>query len=491
MIRQLDLLDDISSCCEALRPNPPHELSALRGALEALQDQFVSGEHLEGASKKLIARVPSGEDAALVLERYFSRLRWVLSHIGMLSTDCLLACSKSEDLDITFTAYSQLLTYVCHSTKISHPGVTTGDDLLDAIDRARAWPGIPKYLITHSTNAYLWTAGVDAGDKAQILEGHTKMIISVAFSLGGAQLVSGAQDGTLRLWIADHRTSIMFNKGDSGRVKFTSDGQMIAPSTIGGVGVTLRLSDDAAGRKTLCAQRASHRRSGFTISPEGQQDAHWDTPTGDVLGLHTKNIGGVVEHCNLGHEVAITSAAFSPDCKHIVSGTRSGAMVLWRIIPGQVDQVGALRGHRDAVNAVAFSADGAQIASGSRDRSLRLWDPKASRQTAVWYGPWATSLAFSPDGAHLVCGSQDRTVQLWDVKTGHLITVLKGHTSPVLTVTFSPNGFLIASSSEDHIIRLWNITKILNAKKLALEAAMTEEEWTVISEEEWMEYDSD
>jgi WD40 repeat protein len=36
-------------------------------------------------------------------------------------------------------------------------------------------------------------------------------------------------------------------------------------------------------------------------------------------------------------------------------------------------------------------------------------------------------------------------------------TTLKGHTSPVFSVSFSPNGTRIASRSRDKTIRLWDV----------------------------------
>ncbi|KUJ06164.1 HET-domain-containing protein [Mollisia scopiformis] len=61
-----------------------------------------------------------------------------------------------------------------------------------------------------------------------------------------------------------------------------------------------------------------------------------------------------------GHTDAVTSVAFSPDGKQIVSGSWDGTVRRWDAATGQ-QLLPALEGHTDEVNSVAFSPDGKQI----------------------------------------------------------------------------------------------------------------------------------
>ena len=56
--------------------------------------------------------------------------------------------------------------------------------------------------------------------------------------------------------------------------------------------------------------------------------------------------------------------------------------------------------HSSWVTSVAFSPDGKQIVSGSDDGTVRLWDAAtgALQQPLERYSSWVTSVAFSPDG---------------------------------------------------------------------------------------------
>ncbi|KIM73991.1 hypothetical protein PILCRDRAFT_715514, partial [Piloderma croceum F 1598] len=162
-----------------------------------------------------------------------------------------------------------------------------------------------------------------------------------------------------------------------------------------------------------------------------------------------------------GHTAAVWSAVFSPDGKHIISGSSDRTICVWDAqTPNLV--LGPLKVHTDEVSTVAVSPTGGQMASGGTDGTIVVWDTVAGKPAgglleghtkSVW------TVSFSPDGERIVSGSMDKTIRIWDVQTGRLLVgPLSGHTAPVTSVAFSGNGTRIASGSEDKTVRVWDAT---------------------------------
>ncbi|EKM58624.1 uncharacterized protein PHACADRAFT_253089, partial [Phanerochaete carnosa HHB-10118-sp] len=172
--------------------------------------------------------------------------------------------------------------------------------------------------------------------------------------------------------------------------------------------------------------------------------AAWDDITITVWRLQD---GLTVQHLGVeGHEDTIWSIAFSPDSKHIVSGSADALALVWDVGTGDID-----------VMAVAYSLDGALIATGSSDHSLRIWGALSG---ALLYsfedlGSDIKRVVFSPDGSRLAACS-DVSVTVWDPREGARIATLPEHNSAIWCMAFSPNSDRIVTGSEDSSARVWD-----------------------------------
>ena len=162
-----------------------------------------------------------------------------------------------------------------------------------------------------------------------------------------------------------------------------------------------------------------------------------------------------------GHINAVSSVAYSPDGRHIVSGSWDNTIRVWNATTGQC-VAGPFQGHTREVNSVAYSPDGRHIVSGSIDKTIRVWDATTGQcVTGPFQGHthWVNSVVYSPDGRNIVSGSYDNTIRVWDATTGQCVTgPFQGHTETVFSVAYSPDGRHIVSGSDDKTIRIWDAT---------------------------------
>ncbi len=174
--------------------------------------------------------------------------------------------------------------------------------------------------------------------------------------------------------------------------------------------------------------------------------------TGIVSAQNSSKIEVVPQ---IGHGEGVTSVAFSPDGRNILSGSLDKTLKLWDVVTGKLVRTFVTG---DLVHAVAFSPDGYTVLSPGLNNSFELWDVTTGKLIRTFKGHSSdvTSVAFSPDGRFVLSGSRDNTLRLWDAATGKPIHTFLGHMYSVNSVAFSPDGRFVLSSSLDNTIRLWD-----------------------------------
>jgi len=342
-------------------------------------------ENSAGGENQLIKRpskkiTPEGE--AVKVKRRFPPWMWVAAIVVLIAAGFAVnkmflsrveskALTGQDDtiLSITIGPNGQTLASASRDNTIQLWDLAEAKELLTLQDGVVAVAFSPDRTLASANwdkTVKLWD--VSSGQVLATMEGHTDIVLAVAFSPDGHTLASGSQDRTVRIW------------------------------------------DVASGKLLRTLQGHTDYVNSVAFSPDGHTVASassdnnvklWDVATGRMVRTLQ------------GHAQRVNSVSFSPDGHTLASGSDDMTVKLWDVASGQSSR--SLQGHTDAVHTVAYSPDGRMLASGSSDSTIRLWDMPSGQllRTLRGHSGAVLSVVFSSYANTLASGGQDKTIRLW------------------------------------------------------------------------------
>jgi WD40 repeat protein/PKD repeat protein len=308
----------------------------------------------------------------------------------------------------------------------------------------------------------------NTGSTLLTITGHDDAVNAAVFSPDGGSILTGSEDGTLRLHDAvtgeleqEYTVSAAVNS-----VAFAPNGASFVYGQADGA-VVVRARADGA----LVRQFAGHAAdvNSVDFSPNGDQvisggnDRHaivWNLNDGSILR-------------DFVHDLGVRAVAFSAaDPALVATGSADNVATVWNVTSGA--EVVTLNGHTDVVTAVAFAPPGGILMTGSADGTARVWTLAGELQQTFVNGASVgiASVALSPDGLLAATGGNDGVGRVWDLVTGqeqftleplavyeepggHLARSSQPCTSPISAVAFTPDGLsILAAVAARNDIRL-------------------------------------
>uniref|UniRef100_A0A671LT77 Small ribosomal subunit protein RACK1 n=1 Tax=Sinocyclocheilus anshuiensis TaxID=1608454 RepID=A0A671LT77_9TELE len=222
-----------------------------------------------------------------------------------------------------------------------------------------------------------------SGTTTRRFVGHTKDVLSVAFSADNRQIVSGSRDKTIKLW------------NTLGVCKYT-------------------IQDDSHSEWVSCVRFSPNSNNPIIVS------CGWDKM---VKVWNLANCKLKTNH--IGHTGYLNTVTVSPDGSLCASGGKDGQAMLWDLNEGKhlytLDS-------GDNINALCFSPNRYWLCAATGP-SIKIWDLEGKvivdelRQDIITTNskaepPQCTSLAWSADGQTLFAGYTDNLIRVWQVTIG-------------------------------------------------------------------------
>jgi sugar lactone lactonase YvrE len=235
-------------------------------------------------------------------------------------------------------------------------------------------------------------------------------------------------------------------------------------------GNSIHLWDAVTGNEVFRSPPSKARHMAIAFSHDGKTlvSTDWDNSDGVICGLD------VWEATTGRHLHRMTLKDYRADCLALssdgvtaavggASDPSRGLIRLWDLQKGT--EILALPVYQHVITSLAFSPDGKRLVSGGSDRTLRLWEVATGKEIFARKEQQLTitAVAFSPDGDLVASGTgADRPlfpeqVRLWDVESGQEIDHLSTNSSSVTSLAFSRDGSRLASGLRNSSVLIWDV----------------------------------
>ncbi len=250
------------------------------------------------------------------------------------------------------------------------------------------------------------TADVPPDNDAQLLSGHSGAVYAVRFLPDDRRLLSGSEDGSLRLWnLTTGKTTRTWEHPDWVLdVVVDPTGNRCWSGCADG-----KIREFALDAARPIREFQAHEQAVTCLALDVDDAGRLRIVSGSRDGsIRTWDASGEPLRSLTSAPVAVTALAARRGW--IAAGNEAGVVTVW---PSDGGRPGVLRGHTRGVYAAAFSPDGKNLATASGGRwiqnagELKLWDTATGQVHATLPGLTAP-LVFRGDGRMLAAADEPR-----------------------------------------------------------------------------------
>jgi len=284
------------------------------------------------------------------------------------------------------------------------------------------------------------------------LQGHSAVVLSVQVHPVFTVVVSGSEDGSIKVWDHESGDYVRTLKGHTNSVTnldFSPTGAFLASSS---TDLSVKLWDFSTYACIRTLRGHDHTISTIRFLPTAPSITNSiSTQNGDNISVDVESVGS----------------------QYLLSASRDKTVKVWDVITGFCDQT--MSDHGDWVRCLAVRPNtGDLFCSAGNDTVIMLYDGATRKKICALRGHEhvVESLSFLCEAAnnskstekklekardYLASGGRDRSVRLWQISSQSCLHVFKVHENWVRAVLIHPSGNYIVSAGDDRSIRVLDI----------------------------------
>jgi WD40 repeat protein len=320
-----------------------------------------------------------------------------------------------------------------------------------------------KILLTGGQDGTVRLWDPSSGQELAVLREHTSCVNDIDFSPDGDTFVTSSCDKTIKLWSLSQRQVLATLNGHTQEVEwcaFIEEGRMLASLSYHITGPReARIWDVASKSMRTDWPPAGDGTQGFVRGRTGRTLVTFANDQATVW-RRDKDSWLLSHRTDRLHPSSM--AILSPDEDYmLVSAWPRGDVQMFRLQDSLL--MNSIMGHIATVNAIAISSAGDRLASASTDGTVRVFDFPSGRpqqsflghQGRVWRVAWA------PNEKAVASAGSDGTVRIWDFQVGwspmHLNTDTAAASCQVLDFAYLKDGQHVNAALTDGSNQTWNI----------------------------------
>ncbi|XP_077067583.1 kinesin-like protein KIF21A isoform X6 [Siphateles boraxobius] len=320
-----------------------------------------------------------------------------------------------------------------------------------------------------------------------IAEGHSKAVLCVDST--DDLLFTGSKDRTCKVWnlvtgqeimsLAGHPNNVVSVRYSSSLV-FTVSTSYIKVWDIRDSAKCIRTLTSSGLVNTGDPCAASTNRTVTIPAGENQINQIFLNPSGTVLYAAAGNCvrvwdlrrfvstGKLTGH--LGPVMCLTVDQTGNGQDLVITGSKDHYIKMFDVTEGAVGSISPTHNfeppHYDGIESLVVQGD--CLFSGSRDNGIKKWDLTRKdllQQVPNAHRDWVCALGVVPASPILLSGCRGGVLKLWHTDTLSPLGELRGHDSPINSI--STNSSLLFTASDDRTVKIWRARGSLEVTDVA------------------------